>query len=275
MVIPIGDFHLSETDVKFSTYEAGYYLGLDDSIGLSTELMNMATVPQTAYVTVTWEYITQPPPTFSRVKVLWLDVGGCNGNAHLTPKSTTQAFEFKSPDWVSDISGKITFMGGHLHDGGTHLNIKKNGVDHCDCFASYGASSEGISVHSGTSTSTTIGNAHISDISICKNMNDIMVEPGDIWSVTAHYDPTQHGLMMNTDGTVEPVMGIAMAYVADKDVVSRFALNSQTLAGHSSLWMLGVLMVAVFAFIYIFRPKDKWELEDRPGGYRLLQRGAS
>lgn len=259
-----------KTDADLSNYEAGYYLGPNDTIGMTTELMNMATMPQTAYVTVTWEYITQPPSSFSNVNVLWLDIGGC-GASDQPPNSTTQAFEYTSPDWMSDMSGKITFIGGHLHDGGTHLNVKKNGIDQCDCVATYGTSPE----HSGGlmtgSAAKSPDNAHISDISICQNMDNVMVEPGDSWTITAHYDPTQHDLMLNMDGTPEPVMGIALVYVADKNVVFIPSQRSQPINQQYSLWPLLVLLVAVSAITYIFRSNHREKLALNWSGYKMLQ----
>lgn len=267
------------------TYEAGYYLGQNDSIGMATELMNMATVSQTAYVTVTWEYIRKPPPSFSNVKVLWLDIGGCNGSSEQPTKSTTQGFQYTSTDWISDIDGGVTFIGGHLHDGGTHLNVKKNGIDQCDCVAMYDTPSVRTSndrdvsatmspdaVH-GTLTghSESTSNMHISDISVCRSLEDVLVEPGDTWTITAHYDPAQHDLMMDMDGKPEPVMGIALVYVADKDVIFKKPSSLQSSKLQASLWPVAVLLVAAAALTYFFYSKKRIKRDVEMTGYKLLR----
>jgi hypothetical protein len=42
------------------------------------------------------------------------------------------------------------------------------------------------------------------------------VQAGDTWSVTAHYNTKMHEPMVNADGSLEPIMGIALVYVADE-----------------------------------------------------------
>lgn len=99
--------------------------------------MNMVDDSRDAVLTVTWEYIPSVPAGFDKVKPLWLDIGGC-GSSDLPPKAN-QAFQYTDPaPWTSDFTGRITFMGGHLHDGGTHLTINKNNDTMCDCVAAYG-----------------------------------------------------------------------------------------------------------------------------------------
>ena len=225
------------------------------------ELMNMSPAPQLGVVTMTYEYIPNPPSSFSQVKALWLDIGGCNGSSDQPVKSTTQPFEYTSPAWVSDISGRITFIGGHLHDGGTELLVFRNKTQECDCAATYGANSAYIGGGMMVSTSATmtmsmptsspssmdmssmtmsmsmsstptsvmttptsstssglVDNVHISNISTCSNPNNGVVSPGDIWTITAHYNPSQHDLMFDMNGTAAPIMGIALVYVADLNV---------------------------------------------------------
>ena len=78
-----------------------------------------------AVLTVTWEYIPSVPAGFDKVKPLWLDIGGCGSSD--VPAKPNQAFQYTDPNpWTSNFTGRITTMGGHLHDGGTHLTVKKN-----------------------------------------------------------------------------------------------------------------------------------------------------
>ncbi|KAK4541809.1 hypothetical protein LTR36_007341 [Oleoguttula mirabilis] len=243
------------------TEQAGYYLASTDTLGMELELMNMSPTPQSGVLTMTYEYIPDPPSSFSHVKLLWLDIGGCNGSSDQPVKSATQAFQYTSSAWVSDISGKVTFVGGHLHDGGTHLEVQRNGTEECDCVATYGANSAYIGGGMSMSASMAMGsssmsmsmsmttsssmdmasmsmpgstssmamptssassglndNVHISNISICSNPKNNLVSPGDVWTITAYYDPSQHDLMLDTNGTAAPIMGIALVYVADLNV---------------------------------------------------------
>jgi hypothetical protein len=57
----------SKADFGPSTDKAGYHVGPNDPIIFLTELMNQASVPQTAIVTITYEYIPGLPSTFHKV----------------------------------------------------------------------------------------------------------------------------------------------------------------------------------------------------------------
>jgi hypothetical protein len=238
--------------------------------------MNMVEYSRDAVLTMTWEYIPSVPSGFDKVKPLWLDIGGCNGSAD-QPAKANQAFQYTDPTpWMSNFTGRITWMGGHLHDGGVHLTINKNNNVMCDCVAAYGQSSayidggsmimsstmsgmsmlpratmsmSGMSMSSsmdmsatkassmsgmsmGTSTGTPVagmnmGNdtVHISSISSCSNVGTIGI--GDTFSITAFYDSTKYSLMTNTDGSLAPIMGIAIVYVADINLTST-AVNSSS-----------------------------------------------
>ena len=234
-----------------------------------------------AVLTMTWEYIPSVPSGFDIVKPLWLDIGGCGSSDQ--PAKANQTFQYTDPaPWTSNFTGRITWMGGHLHDGGTHLTITKNSTVMCDCIAAYGqnpayvdggsmsmsssmsgmsmrpraaTSMSGMSMSSsmdmsgssmsmsatkssgmasmsmGTSTSmpmsTSTGMAgmnmgtdtiHISSISSCSNMSTIGI--GDTLSVAAYYNSSEYSLMTNSDGSLAPIMGIAIVYVADMNLTS-------------------------------------------------------
>ncbi|TKA64965.1 hypothetical protein B0A55_09906 [Friedmanniomyces simplex] len=251
------------------TEQAGYYIAPTDELAVVVELMNMLPTNQTGMLTMTYEYIPHPPSSFSRVKALWLDIGGCNGSSDQPVLSTTQAFNYTSPAWTSGISGKVTFIGGHLHDGGTQLRVLRNGTEECDCVATYGANAAyiggGMSMMSSMtmrprdtsmamSMSMSMPNAHIlvdghgllvfdgygldEHVRIAKqHVNNAHLLgilgtdgqhphlqhldlPGDVWTITAYYDPSQHDLMLDANGTAAPIMGIALVYVADLNVTS-------------------------------------------------------
>jgi hypothetical protein len=210
--------------------------------------MNMVDSPRDAILTVTWEYIPSVPAGFDKVKPLWFDIGGC-GSSDL-PAKANQAFQYTdSAPWTSNFAGRVTFAGGHLHDGGTHLTLNKNDVTMCDFVATYGENPAYIdggsmsmsmsgmsmrpratmsmpdtSMESSTSmpmsTSTSMAGMnmstdmiHISSISTCSNVGTIAI--GDTLSITAYYNSTEHALMTNTNGTFAPIMGISIAFVAD------------------------------------------------------------
>jgi hypothetical protein len=278
---------------QLSTYrtdQAGYYIGPDDNFGFLVELMNMVEYSRDAVMTMTWEYIPSVPAGFDKVKPLWLDIGGCTGSSD-QPAKANQAFQYTDPmPWTSNFNGRITWVGGHLHDGGVHLTVNKNNNILCDCIAAYGQSSayvdggsmsmsstmsgmsmrpratmsmSGMSMNSsmdmsgssmdmsttkassmagiimGTSTSMPMSTStsmagmnmgtdtvHISSISSCSNVGIVGI--GDTLSITAYYNSTKYSLMTNTDGSLAPIMGIAIAYVADMNLTSTVVNSSGT-----------------------------------------------
>ena len=189
---------------------AGYYIGPTDQIGFLAELMNSAMDPQTAVVTITYEYIQSPPSQFAKVSPIWLDVGNCNGSDVAPLTNTT--FDLTMIPWKSTVSGRITAMGSHLHDGGINLvTMKNNETMLCDSTAAYGQTPGYVGISDMSISSSMNGTpmdnmtmTHVSSMSTCSGGT---IEAGDMISITANYDFTKHMAMLNNDGTLMPVMG--------------------------------------------------------------------
>jgi len=173
------------------------------------ELMNMNDEPRDAILTLTYEYIPSVPSGFDKVKSYWLDIGGCRSSEF--PAESNAIFQYSSPPWKSHSAGRITFIASHLHDGGTHIEVKKNCKVICDAKAVYGLCDSGVD-----SISTNANMMHISSISECTDLGS--VQPGDEWSITAYYDTSKHSPMTNMDGSLEPVMGISLIFVAEQAI---------------------------------------------------------
>ena len=178
------------------------------------ELMNENKETRDVVPTITYEFIPIVPPAFNKVATVWLDIGGCDGS-EMPAKNGT--FEYSmEPAWKANFSGRITTMITHLHDGGTHLEVKQNNKTICDSMAAYGQSAGyNESMNSGMDMSgMDMGMAmtHISSMTTCDMIGQVNVD--DEWSVTAHYNMTAYTPMMSSNGTLEPIMGIALFYVA-------------------------------------------------------------
>ena len=169
----------------------------------------MVDKPRDAYMTMTFEFIRGSPAGFAHVEPLWFDIGGCVDSK--LPAKPDAHFDYTSPVWTSGgVSGRVTFVAGHLHDGGTRLEVVRNGEVACVSVAEYGC--EGGEV--GKEMEMGMG-MHISSMSTCQNAG--RVELGDEWTVKAHYDTKLHAPMVNMDGSLEPIMGIALLYVVGTD----------------------------------------------------------
>ena len=175
----------------------GYFLGSEPKVILFAELMNMNEHEESAVLTITYDFVSSADAKdFSSIRTLWLDVGGCEGSGMPVNSSMGSQFDFTSQPFTVTEPARIMFSGGHLHNGGTHVEITKNGQLLCDAVAKY-------------------TDHDISSMSSCVKFTDdqASLKPGDQLSIRAYYDTDAHSLMKNTDGSFEDVMGISLVYV--------------------------------------------------------------
>jgi hypothetical protein len=163
--------------------------------------MNMLDEPQDVVFTTTYEFIPLVPESFALTTPYWLDIGGCKTSSF--PAERDAVFKYTAPTWTSSHTGAIVFVGGHLHDGGTTLEVVKNSQVICETKAEYDM------YHS---PSPSVSNEHISKISTCADVGSTV--PGDKWTVVANYNTSLRTPMARMDGTLEEVMGISLVYVA-------------------------------------------------------------
>ncbi|KAH8797547.1 hypothetical protein F5882DRAFT_475323 [Hyaloscypha sp. PMI_1271] len=230
-------YNLNNLDTVCGTEEtdkAGYYVGPNDTIAFLTELMNTAMVNQTAIVTITYEYLPSLPSNFHKVTPIWMDITGCGGSE--APAKNDTAFQYTSPVWTANATGRVTSAIGHLHDGGVHLDITKNNSTMCDCAAAYGQDPGYVDPSGMSMPGMPMMNMgmHISSLSECSTGQ---INLGDKLTVTAFYNTTEYMPMTNTDGSLAPIMGIALLYLAQNEtytITSTSKSSSPTGSGVSS-----------------------------------------
>jgi hypothetical protein len=111
----------------------------------NTELMNESQDAREAYLLIDWEFVAASTPGFKGVTPIWMDVTGVCTNSSLAVTAESGVFEKAlAPEWTSDVAGEIITNFGHLHDGGTHLEVSVNGKLFCDHVAAYGEEPEFI-----------------------------------------------------------------------------------------------------------------------------------
>jgi len=216
------------------TDKAGYYVGPTDTIAFLTELMNTEMVNQTAIVTITYEYLPGSPSSFHKVTPIWLDITGCgildNSEA---PAMNNTAFQYTSPVWTANATGRVVAAIGHIHDGGVNLDITKNNSTLCDSVAAYGQNSGYIDPSGMSMPGMPMGNmgTHISSLSQCSTGQ---VNLGDNLTVTAFYNTTEYMPMTDTDGSLANVMGIAVLYLAQNETYTSPSAPTATGSGSGS-----------------------------------------
>jgi hypothetical protein len=182
----------------------GYAQGAGGAWTMIYDLMNLRATAEQVYITVTYDYLPAGTPGWREITPVWFDINQCSTSER--PAKTGQYTYDYTVTAARD--GLLIGIGGHIHDGGTHLTVEQNGRMVCDSVATYGgdpAFIEGpVSIHMP-------GMAHISSMTTCQGTREApiaTVKAGDQMKITAHYDSNAHMQMGD-----EPVMGIAVGYV--------------------------------------------------------------
>jgi hypothetical protein len=72
---------------------------------------------------------------------VWFDVAQC-GTSEVNGGKPDTAFKISSSPWTANVEGEAVGMGGHIHDGGTHLDILMNKEVVCTSEAYYASNEE-------------------------------------------------------------------------------------------------------------------------------------
>lgn len=158
---------------------------------------------QTVILSVVWKYVPAPYTDYAIATPYWLNIGGFGDSDR--PAANNSRFAYSSPILTSDFHGRIVFIGSHLHDGGTLVEVFKNGEVLCGVKPEYSEST-------GESAD---GALHIKAMPVCLDAG--RVKPGDEFNLTATFNTVEYAPMVNNDGTLEPIMGVAVAYVVKDD----------------------------------------------------------
>jgi hypothetical protein len=191
--------------------KSGYYVGPKDRFTLAVELMNLSPTSRKVYITGTFEFLKGKPQGFQKSVPLWQDLSPCSvdiGSA--LPPSGQKKFVLQSPVWTSATHGDLSFVVGHLHDGGTHLELYHNNKVVCTSKAVYeknSADRPGEMPMKGVDMSGQPLD-HISSMTMCAKVGKIV--EGDTMYIKAYYDFEQHPGMETLKGGAAPVMGIAV-----------------------------------------------------------------
>lgn len=231
----------------------GYYIGKDDKFLISIELMNMHYSSQDVVLTGTWEYIEAPYSDYELGTPYWLDIAGCSGSSD-RPAANDSRFTYSGPSFQSDFYGQIVWLGNHMHDGAVLQEVVKNGEIICSANPQYSAGEGGTS--------------HLSHIPWCIDVGYVV--PGDEFSVTVSYDTFKHAPMVNEDGNLEHIMGIALAYV-----IKGAAPTSRSGGlGYAIALTILVLVAAAGYALYVGKQHKGWpKWFSRQQKYRSLGRG--
>jgi len=190
--------------------KSGYHLNADDKLVITTELMNLDPKEKYVWLTITYEYLEGKHPNMMGAHQLFLSIGpSCSGvvnpygasNLTMSGQPKNKVFSEKSIPWKSPVDGIILGTGGHLHDGGVSLEVLRNEKPLCDSVATYSRSAGGMGGMSSGS------GMHIQDMAQCGNLGPL--RKGDKIGLVANYNFNLHQGMLNKNGQLDEVMGMA------------------------------------------------------------------
>src|ERR1700761_3937597 len=121
----------------------GYPVYSKDRFGLITDLMNMNPGSKTVYLTMYYDYVDGHPSNFHEIKPVWFDAAQC-GTSEVSGRSPSSKFDFRASPWIANFEGEVLHAGGHLHDGGTEINLVVDGKVACRSYATYGTDQEAM-----------------------------------------------------------------------------------------------------------------------------------
>jgi len=191
-----------------------YGLQIPASFMLMIDLMVEDTKAKNLTLEITYDHIPTGASTgYKAATMYWLTIG--------EPKAKTGQYKFTTMPTTSSVSGSLLYAIGHMHDGGTNMNLFVSGkmvcksVMHYNARAGYvpgGGAAKGPKLrkrqHAGHGND---GAMHISDPGACTDFGE--VAKGDRLTAEAWYDADKYGLMKNPQGKNENLMGNMRVYI--------------------------------------------------------------
>jgi len=198
--------------IRLNTQEK-YGLNFPASFMLMIDLMTEDTKPKNLTLEITYETVPKTKPGYGAARMYWLTIG--------EPVAKKGVYTFNTMAQTSNVNGNLLYAIGHMHDGGTHMDLKVSGRVVCKSVMHYGVRA-GYAGASGKMAGMSHKLAkrqhahgsgpgkHISDPGACTDFGT--VRTGDRLTATAYYDANQHGLMMH-NGKAEKLMGNMRVYI--------------------------------------------------------------
>lgn len=255
------------------TEKAGYYIPPKHQIGALIELMNMHDTEQEAILTMTYEFVPGVPTGFQKAIPLWLDIADCSVLEKELPLKEGIVFDYDGPAWKSNTTYRIISNTGHLHDGGIHIETRKNGEVICDSHALYGETAGYLSnvdmamdmismcrmKNPGDEQFSKPDLEHLSSMADCTNtQKHEYILPGDELMVMAYYDLSQHTPMVDADCIREPIMGINWMYMLEvdanaplEDVDAVASEDSKTPSATGATWISSATLITALWYAAI------------------------
>jgi hypothetical protein len=197
-----------------------YKYGIDwpSDFNFAVEFMSSIKQDVNVRLAITFEYIEKGQPEavgYRDSYLVWNSVG--------TPRYQNGSYSLssRSQRWTVPRSGVLLHAMGHMHDGGTHVELYINDQLACSSRMYYNArpgygSGPLVHGHAGETSWSALGNhekfggKHISDPGHCTSFG--RVEQGDVMHIQAYYNTAEYNVMSHK-GKMEQQMGILRVFI--------------------------------------------------------------
>jgi hypothetical protein len=175
----------------------GYKISASSQWNMIWDLAGISAQDQQVFFQLTYDFAPASTPGITDVEPVWLDINQCGTSMYSAPAGPSE----RTYTWTVNRPGRLIGIGGHLHDGGTHLTVTNDSTGRliCDSQATYGGDPLYIDHH---------GTQHISAMSVCGGTATQPVDTltnGQRVTIHSFYDLPQ---------AQDDVMGIAVGYIA-------------------------------------------------------------
>jgi len=127
--------------------EAKYGLDFPSAFMLMVDLMTEDVKPKSLTLEITYEHVPKIGSGYKAAAMYWLSIG--------EPAAKDGVYSFKSMPSISGYNAKLLYAIGHMHDGGTNMNLYVNSklacksVMHYNMRAGYGLGGKGAKAGGG------------------------------------------------------------------------------------------------------------------------------
>jgi hypothetical protein len=175
----------------------GYKVGASSQWNMVWDLAGTSPDEQQVFFELTYDFAPATATGITDVEPIWLDINQCGTSMYSAPAGESE----RTYTWTVNRPGRLIGIGGHLHDGGTHLSINNDSTNQlvCDSRATYGGNPLYIDHH---------GEEHLSSMSSCEGT---AAQP--VATLTSGQRITIHSFY-NLPAAADDVMGIAIGYIA-------------------------------------------------------------
>lgn len=168
--------------------QTGYYAKKDTPIIANIDIVNSNKEDIEVYPSADMEFLPGRPDDYLDASPVFLPVAGCDSKDFVpgivqTPKGQTK-WTVTSKDVLVNEDAILFVFRGHMHDGGSNIDLKVNDKLACDSQAVYGGKGH-VGKNADGTTWETIG-----DMKTCPE--GVVVRKGDRISMSANYDLVAH-----------------------------------------------------------------------------------